>query len=228
MLVGKQADGEGMALGLGLRDVTFNYQAVTPATLNRERQKRLDRGTYLEAGTLWFLGPHHGGHPGDHYSYLVPLASVPFSVLTALITIPIGNGNRESPGAVTGWVFLQTASCSILVVSHSPQGLEEIYRLLSSRKAFSCRTTLRWLAAGTPPWSSLKSMKAKTRRIRGAPPRRKGRPPPERYTRPCPPRSQVTFRDGLPPQKRPSGLAIPGGGNKFRPWIGQFVDWGAS
>jgi ABC-type Mn2+/Zn2+ transport system permease subunit len=33
---------------------------------------------------------------------------------------------------MTGWVYLTAASVSILVVSHSPHGLEEIHRLLSS------------------------------------------------------------------------------------------------
>lgn len=84
------------------------------------------------AVTLWAFGHHYGEHPGDHYSLVVPLASVLFSVMAALITIPSGNGSRETPEAVTGWVFLLSASFSILVVSHSPLGLEEIYRLLSS------------------------------------------------------------------------------------------------
>ncbi len=84
------------------------------------------------AVTLWAFGHHYGGHPGEHYSIVVPLAAVFFSVMAALITIPSGNGSRETPEAVTGWVFLLSASFSILVVSHSPLGLEEIYRLLSS------------------------------------------------------------------------------------------------
>lgn len=82
--------------------------------------------------TLWAFGHHYGEHPGDHYSFVVPLAAVLFSVLAALITMPSGNGSRETPEAITGWVFLLSASFSILVVSHSPLGLEEIHRLLSS------------------------------------------------------------------------------------------------
>lgn len=82
--------------------------------------------------TLWAFGHHSLESPGEHYSLAVPLASVFFSVLAALITVPSGNGSRETPEAITGWVFLLSASFSILVVSHSPLGLEEIYRLLSS------------------------------------------------------------------------------------------------
>jgi ABC-type Mn2+/Zn2+ transport system permease subunit len=33
---------------------------------------------------------------------------------------------------VTGWVFLASASLSILVVSHSPHGMEEVQRLIAS------------------------------------------------------------------------------------------------
>jgi ABC-type Mn2+/Zn2+ transport system permease subunit len=43
-----------------------------------------------------------------------------------------GGGRRESQEAVTGWVFLLAASLSILVVAHSPHGLEDVHRLLSS------------------------------------------------------------------------------------------------
>jgi ABC-type Mn2+/Zn2+ transport system permease subunit len=58
--------------------------------------------------------------------------AVVFSVIAALITVPGGEDNQETPEAITGWVFLFAASGSILIVSHSPLGLEEIYRLLSS------------------------------------------------------------------------------------------------
>jgi ABC-type Mn2+/Zn2+ transport system permease subunit len=54
------------------------------------------------------------------------------SVLAALLTARGGNPGKESHEAMTGWVYLTAASVSILVVSHSPHGLEEIHRLLSS------------------------------------------------------------------------------------------------
>jgi ABC-type Mn2+/Zn2+ transport system permease subunit len=58
--------------------------------------------------------------------------AVIFSVLAASITGRGGETGKESHEAVTGWVFLISASLSILIVSHSPHGLEEIHRLLSS------------------------------------------------------------------------------------------------
>jgi zinc/manganese transport system permease protein len=63
---------------------------------------------------------------------LSPIMAVVFSVVAALITVPGGEENKETPEAITGWVFLFTASGAILIVSHSPLGLEEIHRLLSS------------------------------------------------------------------------------------------------
>jgi len=58
--------------------------------------------------------------------------AVVFSMLAALMTGPGGDTGRESHEARTGWVFLASASLSILIVSHSPHGLEEIHRLLAS------------------------------------------------------------------------------------------------
>ena len=60
------------------------------------------------------------------------IMAVGFSVIAALITGPGGETARESHEAITGWVFLASASLSILIVSRSPHGLEEIHRLLSS------------------------------------------------------------------------------------------------
>ncbi len=58
--------------------------------------------------------------------------AVAFSLLAALMTSGGGEAGRESHEAITGWVFLVSASLSILIVSHSPHGLEEIHRLLAS------------------------------------------------------------------------------------------------
>jgi ABC-type Mn2+/Zn2+ transport system permease subunit len=55
-----------------------------------------------------------------------------FAVLGALIT---GRGGRigvESAEAVTGWLFALGASLSVLVLAHSPHGLEDVHRLVSS------------------------------------------------------------------------------------------------
>jgi len=58
--------------------------------------------------------------------------AVLFSVAAALFTSLAGTKGRESHEAITGWIFLVSASVSVLVVSHSPHGLEEIQRLISS------------------------------------------------------------------------------------------------
>ena len=58
--------------------------------------------------------------------------AVVFSVLAALVTSRADRARRESHEAITGWVFLVAASLSVLVVAHSPHGLEEVNRLHSS------------------------------------------------------------------------------------------------
>lgn len=57
--------------------------------------------------------------------------AVVFSVLAAWITMR-GGGRTDSHEAITGWIFLMSSSLSILIVAHSPLGLDEIHRLLSS------------------------------------------------------------------------------------------------
>ncbi|MFZ2446810.1 MAG: metal ABC transporter permease [Syntrophobacteraceae bacterium] len=58
--------------------------------------------------------------------------AVLFCMGAALFTWCGGKPKKESYEAATGWIFLFSASVSILIVSKSPHGLEEIYRLLSS------------------------------------------------------------------------------------------------
>ena len=58
--------------------------------------------------------------------------AVIFAVIAALLTAGGGRVGDESHEAVTGWVFLVSASLAILLVSRSPHGLDEIHRLLSS------------------------------------------------------------------------------------------------
>lgn len=67
-----------------------------------------------------------------HSDLFLSMAAVVFSVLAASLTARAGEIGKESHEAITGWVFLISASLSILIVSHSPHGLEEIHRLLSS------------------------------------------------------------------------------------------------
>jgi zinc transport system permease protein len=58
--------------------------------------------------------------------------AVVFAILAALLTAQRSEAGGESHEAITGWVFLLSASLSILLVAHSPHGLDEIQRLLSS------------------------------------------------------------------------------------------------
>ena len=56
-----------------------------------------------------------------------------FAVLAAFMTARAEHhGGRETPEAVTGWVFLVSTSAAILLMSHNPLGMEEVNRLLSS------------------------------------------------------------------------------------------------
>ena len=56
-----------------------------------------------------------------------------FAILAALMTAHGGRrAGQETHEAMTGWGFLVSISMSILLLSHSPRGLEEINRLLSS------------------------------------------------------------------------------------------------
>lgn len=58
--------------------------------------------------------------------------AVLFSVAATLLTVRGGGPGRETHEAITGWIFLVSSAGSILLVSHTPHGLEEIRRLLSS------------------------------------------------------------------------------------------------
>lgn len=80
----------------------------------------------------------------DHVHGLLSLVGVAFAVLAALVTAREGDGSARE--AVTGWVFLATASLAILVLAHSPHGLEEIHHLVSSSIIGATRTDV-WLFA---------------------------------------------------------------------------------
>jgi ABC-type Mn2+/Zn2+ transport system permease subunit len=80
------------------------------------------------------------------------LLAVLFAVLAALLTARRRSAGGESHEALTGWVFLFSASLAILLVTHSPHGLDEIQRLLSSSIIGATLTdvwTFSCLASGT-------------------------------------------------------------------------------
>lgn len=55
-----------------------------------------------------------------------------FAVGAALLTAQPSQAGEASPEARTGWLFLGATSGAILLVTHSPHGLAEVQRLLSS------------------------------------------------------------------------------------------------
>jgi ABC-type Mn2+/Zn2+ transport system permease subunit len=55
-----------------------------------------------------------------------------FSIAAALAVEAGAERTRESRDAILGWTFLLASSASVLVLSHSPHGLEEIHGLVSS------------------------------------------------------------------------------------------------
>ncbi len=71
---------------------------------------------------------------GHHAHSREPVAggmAVLFSALAALVTTG-ASARRESHEAITGWVFLFCSSAAVLLVAHSPLGLDELHRLMSS------------------------------------------------------------------------------------------------
>jgi ABC-type Mn2+/Zn2+ transport system permease subunit len=70
-----------------------------------------------------------------------------FSIIAALITARGGKtAGHESPEAVTGWVFLVSLSFSVLLLTHSPHGLEEVHSILTST-IIGARSSDVWLFA---------------------------------------------------------------------------------
>ncbi len=60
------------------------------------------------------------------------LSTAAIAAAVAAAWATTGKRRRASFEAVTGWIFLFASSFSILLLAHSPHGLEEIHHLLSS------------------------------------------------------------------------------------------------
>ncbi|MCX8072955.1 MAG: metal ABC transporter permease [Candidatus Binatia bacterium] len=60
------------------------------------------------------------------------LSGMAFAMLAALATSRARRPGRDSPEAITGWIYAFAGGLAVLVLSRSPHGLEEIHRLLSS------------------------------------------------------------------------------------------------
>ncbi len=84
------------------------------------------------AAALWIgqMISNDASHWVRSDGFLASMAVV-FSAGAAWTTAISKNRNRKSHEAVTGWVFLLSASLSVLLLSHSPHGLDEIQRLMS-------------------------------------------------------------------------------------------------
>lgn len=83
------------------------------------------------AGVLWFAAYVGGSHWLETHLVL-DLVAVSASILTAWLASRRGGYGRRSAEETIGWVFLLSSSVPVLLVAHSPHGLEEIQRLLFS------------------------------------------------------------------------------------------------
>jgi ABC-type Mn2+/Zn2+ transport system permease subunit len=71
-----------------------------------------------------------------------------FAIVAALITARGGKtAGKESHEAVTGWTYLVSLSAAVLLLTHSPHGLEEVHRILTST-IIGARSSDVWLFSG--------------------------------------------------------------------------------
>src|SRR6185369_456432 len=118
------------------RDQIFIGAAVSQASV-------LGIAVVLRAGpTLAALG-----FPGADTEGMQSAMAVAASALAALVTTRSSEDGRTTHEALTGWVWLLGASAAILVVAHSPHGLEEVHRVLSSSIIGASRSDV-WLFGG--------------------------------------------------------------------------------
>jgi ABC-type Mn2+/Zn2+ transport system permease subunit len=80
---------------------------------------------------------------------LAAALAVAASVATALLTAREAAPGRESPEALTGWVYLLASSVPVLLLAQSPHGLEEVHQLLFSTLLAASPADLRVFAALT-------------------------------------------------------------------------------
>lgn len=85
------------------------------------------------AFTLWLGGLSAAGSmEWLHSDEALSLSAVVFSVAASLVAGVWGESGREGHEGITGWLFLASMSLSVLIVSHSPIGMDEVLRLHSS------------------------------------------------------------------------------------------------
>ncbi len=95
---------------------------------------------------MW-IGARFGAETlrGDHAHGVLSGIGIAFAMLAALFTARVGESGRRE--AATGWVYLAGASLAVLVLAHSPHGLEEVAHLVSSSIIGANRSDV-WLFAG--------------------------------------------------------------------------------
>lgn len=81
-----------------------------------------------------------------HSDAFLSAMAVALAVAAALTAGYTEGANQFGAEAITGWVFLAAASGSTLILAHSPHGLEEVQRLLSSSLIGANETDV-WLFA---------------------------------------------------------------------------------
>jgi zinc/manganese transport system permease protein len=69
--------------------------------------------------------------PWAHSDSFLSVAAGAFAILAAVATTR-WTARRLSPESVTGWIFLLGGSGAVLLLAHSPHGMEQIHRLLAS------------------------------------------------------------------------------------------------
>ncbi len=81
-----------------------------------------------------------------HDSPFVAAAAIVFSVAASVATSRAGLAGAMTHESLTGWIFLACASLSVLLVYHTPHGMEEVQRLLSPELIGATRGEV-WLFA---------------------------------------------------------------------------------
>lgn len=94
------------------------------------------------AGAEWLAAASED----PHGSPFVAACAVLFSVGAAVLTSRAGAAGGTTHESLTGWVFLACASVSVLLVAHTPHGMEEVQRLLAPELIGATREEV-WLFA---------------------------------------------------------------------------------
>ncbi|MBY0274791.1 metal ABC transporter permease [Candidatus Binatia bacterium] len=102
------------------RDQIFVGAAVSQASLLGIASALRAAAWLSLAGVTWLDG-----------DLVVSVSAGAFAILAALATAG-GAGRGDSHESITGFVFLVSSSAAVLLMAHSPHGMEEINRLLSS------------------------------------------------------------------------------------------------